>query len=48
MSTRSRIRTTEPRTTSAMVRLETWVEDPELGGGKDRRGEGRVDEITSI
>ena len=48
MRTRSRIRTTEPRTARAMVRLGTGDEDPELGGGGERRDEGRVGEITSI
>ena len=48
MRIRSRIRTTEPRTASAMIRLGTGEEDPELGGDGERRGEERVGEITSI
>ena len=48
MRIRSNIRTTEPRTASAIVRLGTGEEDPELGVGEERRGEGRVGGITSI
>ena len=48
MRIRNNIKTTEPRTASAIVRLATGEEDPVLGVGEERGGEGRVGGITSI